>query len=50
MVDYRHADAVYRMAPGDSLLFEADEPHGPERLVSLPARYLSVIGYPQAGP
>ena len=48
-IEYRHADTVYRMEPGDSLFFDADAPHGPERLVALPARYLSVISYPQGG-
>ena len=48
-VDYRHGDQTYRMEPGDSLLFDADSPHGPENLVELPARYLSIICYPQAG-
>ncbi len=47
IVDYRHGDQIYRMEPGDSLLFDADAPHGPEVLVSLPARYLSIITYPQ---
>lgn len=42
-VDYRHGDAVYPLRPGDTLFFDADAPHGPERLVALPARYLSVI-------
>ena len=46
-VDYRHGDAVYNLRPGDTLFFDADAPHGPERLVSLPARYLSIISYPQ---
>lgn len=46
-VDYRHGDAVYELRPGDTLFFDADAPHGPEVLVSLPARYLSVISYPQ---
>jgi len=47
-VDYRHGDQIYRLEPGDSLLFDADAPHGPETLIDLPARYLSVITYPQA--
>jgi transcriptional regulator with XRE-family HTH domain len=47
VVEYRHGDGFYRLEPGDSLFFEADAPHGPERLVTLPARYLSVICYPQ---
>ncbi|MBY5934975.1 XRE family transcriptional regulator [Tateyamaria omphalii] len=46
-VDYRHGDNVYPLKPGDTLFFDADAPHGPERLVRLPARYLSVISYPQ---
>ena len=47
-VEYRHGDRTYLMEPGDSLFFDADAPHGPEKLVKLPARYLSVISYPQA--
>jgi transcriptional regulator with XRE-family HTH domain len=47
-VDYRHGEQIYRLEPGDSLLFDADAPHGPESLLTLPARYLSVITYPQA--
>lgn len=46
-VVYRHGDSLYRMQAGDSLFFDADAPHGPEELVSLPARYLSIISYPQ---
>ncbi len=46
-VDYRHGDTVYSLQPGDTLFFDADAPHGPERLVTLPARYLSIISYPQ---
>ena len=46
-VDYRHGDTVYALAPGDTLFFDADAPHGPENLTQLPARYLSIISYPQ---
>jgi transcriptional regulator with XRE-family HTH domain len=46
-VDYRHGEDVYPLKPGDTLFFDADAPHGPEVLVKLPARYLSVISYPQ---
>ena len=46
-VDYRHGDNVHPLKPGDTLFFDADAPHGPERLVRLPARYLSIISYPQ---
>lgn len=47
-VDYRHGDQIYRLEAGDSLLFDSDAPHGPENLIDLPARYLSIITYPQA--
>jgi transcriptional regulator with XRE-family HTH domain len=47
VVDYRHGDRLYRLEPGDTLFFDADAPHGPEGLVDLPARYLSIIAYPQ---
>jgi transcriptional regulator with XRE-family HTH domain len=46
-VDYRHGDNIYSLRPGDTLFFDADAPHGPENLVKLPARYLSIISYPQ---
>lgn len=46
-VDYRHGDDVFPLKPGDTLFFDADAPHGPEVLVKLPARYLSIISYPQ---
>ena len=45
-VHYRHGDKLYPVPPGDSLFFDADAPHGPEVLVRLPARYLSIISYP----
>ena len=47
-VDYRHGNQVFLLKPGDSLFFDADAPHGPEKLTKLPARYLSVITYPQS--
>ena len=47
-VKYRHGDQLFHLEPGDSLFFDADAQHGPEVLVKLPARYLSVISYPQA--
>ncbi|ANL43413.1 MULTISPECIES: helix-turn-helix domain-containing protein [Rhizobium] len=46
-VVYRHGDQLFQMQPGDSLFFDADAPHGPEQLVKLPSRYLSIISYPQ---
>lgn len=49
VLEYRHGESMFRLEPGDSLFFDADAPHGPEGLVELPARYLSVISYPQTG-
>lgn len=46
-VTYRHGDKLFHLKPGDSLFFDADARHGPEILNKLPARYLSVIAYPQ---
>ncbi|MEM8822878.1 MAG: XRE family transcriptional regulator [Pseudomonadota bacterium] len=45
-VEYRHGADVYPLKPGDTLFFDADAPHGPETLVKLPARFLSIIAYP----
>lgn len=44
-VKYRHGDSVYELEEGDSLFFDADKPHGPEQLVNLPLRFLSVISW-----
>lgn len=46
-VAYRHGDIVHTLTPGDTLFFDADAPHGPEKLLELPAKYLSIISYPQ---
>lgn len=42
-IGYRHSSRTYRLSPGDSLLFDADAPHGPDELIELPCRFLSVI-------
>lgn len=47
-IDYRHGNDLYPLKPGDTLFFDADAPHGPEVLAKLPARYLSIIAYPQS--
>ncbi len=46
-VNYRHGDQRYLLEEGDSLFFDSDAPHGPEKITSLPLRYLSIITYPQ---
>ena len=42
-VVYRHADKTYHLRQGDSLYFDSDAPHGPEDLISLPIKLLTVI-------
>src|SRR6266436_5325120 len=42
-LSYRHGNRTYLMSEGDSLLFQADVSHGPEELIDLPVRYLSVL-------
>lgn len=39
---YRYGRHTYPMEPGDSLMFDGQIPHGPERLNVLPARFLSI--------
>src|SRR6056297_952148 len=46
-VRYRHGDKIFILEPGDTLLFDADAPHGPEVILELPVRFLSIITYPQ---
>ncbi|BBK34756.1 hypothetical protein STHU_53900 [Allostella humosa] len=42
-VVYRHGVKAWLLRPGDSLLFDADAPHGPEELRRLPIRFLSIL-------
>ncbi|MGB7287443.1 MAG: helix-turn-helix domain-containing protein [Salaquimonas sp.] len=46
-VEYRHGDKLFHLKPGDSFFFDADAPHGPQTHIKLPAKYLSIISYPQ---
>ena len=46
-VTYRPGDGLDSLRPGDTLFFDANAPHGPEVLEELPARFLSIISYPQ---
>ncbi len=47
-VTYRHGNRTYDMGPGDSLFFDSDVPHGPEELIELPVRMLSLIVHPRS--
>lgn len=41
-IDYRHGKYVYTLEEGDSFTFDARVPHGPERLVAVPIRFLAI--------
>jgi transcriptional regulator with XRE-family HTH domain len=45
-IEYRHGQNTYELAPGDSLSFRGEIPHGPERMIECPIRFLSIIMYP----
>jgi transcriptional regulator with XRE-family HTH domain len=40
---YAHGDRSFHLSPGDSLLFDAEAIHGPEELIQLPIKFLSVM-------
>lgn len=45
-IEYRHGQNTYLLNPGDALTFEGNIPHGPEKLIKCPIRFLSVLMYP----
>jgi transcriptional regulator with XRE-family HTH domain len=45
---YRHGSESYLLRAGDTLTFSGEVPHGPQTLLKLPIRFLSVIVYAQA--
>jgi hypothetical protein len=49
-LEYRHGDATYLLEPGDSLTFDGTVPHGPERILEVPIRFLTVIVYDTPAP
>lgn len=42
---YRHGSDSYLLKPGDTLTFSGTVPHGPQTLLKLPIRFLSIIVY-----
>jgi mannose-6-phosphate isomerase-like protein (cupin superfamily) len=44
-IAYRHGRHTFLLKPGDALTFTGDVAHGPERLIKVPIRLLSVIIY-----
>lgn len=48
LIEYRCGASTYLLEPGDSLTFQGEIPHGPEKLVKCPIKFLSFIVYPRA--
>jgi transcriptional regulator with XRE-family HTH domain len=44
-IEYRHGRHTYVLKPGDAITFDGNIPHGPERLMSLPIQFLSIMYY-----
>lgn len=42
---YGHGDSRYTLRRGDALQFDGEGPHGPEQLIELPIRFLSITAY-----
>lgn len=42
---YRHGNSLYVMEAGDTLTFDGEIPHGPETLVEVPIKMISIINY-----
>ena len=42
---YRHGTDSYLLKPGDTLTFSGEVPHGPQTLIKLPIRFVSIIVY-----
>ncbi|EMR12059.1 XRE family transcriptional regulator [Methylophaga lonarensis MPL] len=44
-LEYTVGDELYVLEPGDSLTFNAEQPHRPENIRQMPVRYLAIIFY-----
>ncbi|WP_045877984.1 XRE family transcriptional regulator [Pseudofrankia sp. DC12] len=42
---YSHGGSSYTLRPGDALQLDGEGVHGPQELISLPIRFLSVVAY-----
>ncbi|WP_149830806.1 helix-turn-helix domain-containing protein [Streptomyces tailanensis] len=47
---YGHGEASYTLRPGDALQLDGEGAHGPQALVELPIRFLSVTAYGDHAP
>jgi quercetin dioxygenase-like cupin family protein len=46
---YGHGESRYRMVAGDALQFDGEGAHGPEELIDVPAKFLSITAYGDHG-
>ncbi|MFA9460414.1 helix-turn-helix domain-containing protein [Thiohalorhabdus methylotrophus] len=44
-MQYRHGQNLYHVKPGDALTFDGTVMHGPETLLRIPIRFISIIEY-----
>lgn len=44
-IDYHHSGVTYSLGPGDSLFFDGEAPHGPEKLIETPIRFICCISH-----
>ena len=44
-IEYRIGKHSYVLEPGDAITFEGSIPHGPDRLIALPIKFLSTMHY-----
>ena len=45
-LQYRHGEETYVLEPGDSLTFRGDVPHGPDKMMQVPIKFITVLMYP----
>lgn len=48
-IEYRIGKHSYVLEPGDAITFQGRIPHGPDRLIALPIKFLSTIHYHDEG-
>lgn len=48
-IEYRIGKNSFVLEPGDAITFKGNIPHGPDRLIELPIKFLSTMHYHEAG-
>ena len=49
-MDYHHGGVTYPLGPSDSLIFDSEARHEPERLVETPIRFVCCIAHGEDRP